>query len=97
MTKYVVSNIELIKKDYLVDAYTTDAAEEKAHLQPPRTKVSLGEITHSVTPINEFEYKTQWKPQPDYNEGHDLLTMMKDVSSDQRELFELEPNIWRDD
>ena len=48
MTKYVVSNIELIKKDYLVDAYTKEAAQEKAHLQPPRTKVSLGEITHQV-------------------------------------------------
>ena len=62
MTKYVVSNIELIKKDYLVDAYTKEAAQEKAHLQPPRTKVSLGEITHSVTSINEFEYKKEWKP-----------------------------------
>ena len=108
MTKYVVSNIELIKKDYLVDAYTKEAAQEKAHLQPPRTKVSLGEITHSVTPINEFEYKTQWeqkweeykkewKAQPDYNEGHDLLATVKDVPPDQRELFELEPDIVRDD
>ena len=61
MTKYVVSNIELIKKDYLVTAYTTEAAQEKAHLQPPRTKVSLGEITHSVTPINEYEYNKEWK------------------------------------
>ena len=62
MTKFVVSNIELIKKDYLVDAYTKEAAQEKAHLQPPRIKVSLGEITHSVTSINEFEYKKEWKP-----------------------------------
>ena len=62
MTKYVVSNIELIKKDYLVDAYTKEAAQEKAHLQPPRTKVSLGEITHSVTSINEYEYDKEWKP-----------------------------------
>ena len=62
MTRYVVSNVELIKKDYLVEAYTTEAAQEKAHLQPPRTKVSLGEITHSVTPINEYEYNREWKP-----------------------------------
>ena len=62
MTRYVVSNVELIKKDYLVEAYTTEAAQEKAHLQPPRTKVSLGEITHSVTTINEYEYKKEWKP-----------------------------------
>jgi len=73
MTRYVVSNVELIKKDYLVEAYTTEAAQEKAHLQPPRTKVSLGEITHSVTSINEYEYNQKWKPQPDYNEGLDWI------------------------
>ena len=73
MTKYVVSNIELIKKDYMAEAYTKEAAQEMAHLQPPRTKVSLGEITHSVTPINEYEYNQKWKPQPDYNEGYDLI------------------------
>ena len=28
MTRYVVSNVELIKKDYLVEAYTTEAAQE---------------------------------------------------------------------
>ena len=86
MTRYVVSNVELIKKDYLVEAYTTEAAQEKAHLRPPRTKVSLGEITHSVTTINEYEYKKEWRPlDPDI--GPDQL---KDVSSDQRELFEIE-------
>ena len=73
MTRYVVSNVELIKKDYLVEAYTTEAAQEKAPLQPPRTKVSLGEITHSVTSINEYEYNQKWKPQPDYNEGLDWI------------------------
>ena len=73
MTKWVVDVVELIKKQYVTDAYTKEAAEEKAHLQPPRTKVSLGEITHSVTPINEYEYNQKWKPQPDYNEGLDWI------------------------
>ena len=62
MTKWVVDTVELIRKQYITDAYTEEAAEEKAHLQPPRTKVSLGEITHSVTPINEYEYNKEWKP-----------------------------------
>ena len=94
MTKYVISNVELIKKDYLVEAYTKEAAQEKAHLQPPRTKISLGEITHSVTPINEYEYnkdwkpgladKIDWKPQPDYNEGYDLIKSLDpDLGPDQ--------------
>ena len=73
MTRYVVSNVELIKKDYLVEAYTTEAAQEKAYLQPPRIKVTLGEITHSVTPINEYEYNKEWKTHPDYNEGLDWI------------------------
>ena len=64
MTRYVVSNVELIKKDYLVTAYTTEAAQEKAHLQPPRTRVSVGEITHSVIPINEYEYNKDWSKEP---------------------------------
>ena len=62
MAKFVVSNTELIKKDYVVEAYTKEAAQEKAHLQPPYTKVSLGEITHSITSINEYEYNQEWKP-----------------------------------
>ena len=97
MTKYVVSNIELIKKDYLVDAYTKEAAQEKAHLQPPRTKVSLGEITHSVTPINEYEYNREWKSQPDYNEGADYHKPKKDHEGYQYDAFHDEPGLWRDD
>ena len=110
MTKYVVSNIELIKKDYLVDAYTKEAAQEKAHLQPPRTRVSLGEITHSVTPINEYEYNREWKPlDPDIGPDQ-LKDQQKDWVFDEpfsfsnkkskkdHEGFQYdEPDIWRDD
>ena len=106
MTKFVVSNIELIKKDYVVEAYTTKAAQERAHLQPPRTKVSLGEITHSVTPINEFEYKTQWKSL-DSDIGPDKQTdwvfeepysySSKKSTKDHEGYQYIEPDIWRDD
>ena len=74
MAKFVVSNVELIKKDYLVDAYTKEAAQEKAHLQPPQTKVSLCEITHSITPINEYEYKRERKPKQRelFDESNDI-------------------------
>ena len=104
MTRYVVSNVELIKKDYLVEAYTTEAAQEKAHLQPPRTKVSLGEITHSVTSINEYEYNQKWKPQPDYNEGLDWIDEAsgrnkrpkKDLEGYQYDAFK-DQDLYRDD
>jgi len=92
MTKFVVSNVELIKKDYLVDAYTKEAAQEKAHLQPPRTKVSLGEITHSVTTINEYEYKREWKPL-DSDIGPDQL---KDHEGYQYDAFK-DQDLYRDD
>ena len=97
MTKWVVDAVELIRKQYVTDAYTKEAAEEKAHLQPPRTKVSLGEITHSVTPINEYEYNQKWKPQPDYNEGHDIIMAeKKDHEGYQYDAFK-DQDLYRDD
>ena len=97
MTKWVVDAVELIRKQYVTDAYTKEAAEEKAHLQPPRTKVSLGEITHSVTPINEYEYNREWKPQPDYNEGHDIIMAeKKDHEGYQYDAFK-DQDLYRDD
>ena len=97
MAKFVVSNTELIKKDYVVDAYTKEAAQEKAHLQPPHTKVSLGEITHSITSINEYEYNQKWKPQPDYNEGHDIIMAeKKDHEGYQYDAFK-DQDLYRDD
>ena len=97
MTKWVVDAVELIRKQYVTDAYTKEAAEEKAHLQPPRTKVSLGEITHSVTTINEYEYNREWKPQPDYNEGHDIIMAeKKDHEGYQYDAFK-DQDLYRDD
>ena len=79
MTKFVVSNIEFIKKDYVVEAYTKESAQEKAHLQPPRTKVSLGEITQSVTPVTEHEYQKDWVGySPDYDDGADFHPLKDD-------------------
>ena len=92
MTKWVVETVELIRKQYVTDSYTKEAAEEKAHLQPPRTKVSLGEITHSVTAINEYEYNQEWKPlDPDI--GPDQL---KDQEGYQYDAFK-DQDLWRDD
>ena len=97
MTKWVVDAVELIRKQYVTDAYTKEAAEEKAHLQPPRSKISLGEITHSVTPINEYEYNQKWKPQPDYNEGHDIIMAeKKDHEGYQYDAFR-DQDLYRDD
>ena len=98
MAKFVVSNVELIKKDYVVDAYTKEAAQEKAHLQPPRTKVSLGEITHSVTNINEYEYKREWKSlDPDRGPDKQKDWVFDEPYSYSSKKSNIEPDIWRDD
>ena len=97
MTKYVINTVEIVKRVYVVDEYTEKEALDKHLDQAPDKVEFIGELTYSVETINEYEYDQEWKPQPDYNEGHDLLAIVKDVSPDQRELFELEPDIWRDD
>ena len=98
MAKFVVSNVEIIKKDYVVDAYTKEAAQEKAHLQPPRTKVSLGEITHSVTNINEYEYKKEWKSlDPDIGPDKQKDWVFDEPYSFSSKKSNIEPDIWRDD
>ena len=97
MTKYVINTVEIVKRIYVVDAYTEKEALDKHLDQAPDKVEFIGELTYSVETINEHEYNQEWKPQPDYNEGHDLLSKVTATPSDQLEIFELEPDLWRDD
>ena len=97
MTKYVINTVEIVKRVYVVDEYTEKEALDKHLDQAPDKVEFIGELTYSVETINEHEYNQEWKPQPDYNEGHDLLSKVTATPSDQRELFALEPDLWRDD
>jgi len=93
MTKYVISTAEVIKKVYIADAYTEEEALDRYLDQAPDKVEFIGELVYSIETINEYEYDKEWKPlDPDI--GPDQL---KDGPPDQRELFELEPDIWRDD
>ena len=86
MAKYVINTVEIVKRIYVVDAYTEKEALDKHLDQAPDKVEFIGELTYSVETINEYEYNKEWKPlDPDI--GPDQL---KDGSSDQRELFELE-------
>ena len=86
MTKYVIDTVELIKRQYVVDAYTEEEAIKKMEdAEPILQEIVRG--SNNIHIINEYEYKHS----PDYNEGHDLL------APQQREMFDESNDIWRDD
>ena len=84
MTKYVIDTVELIKKQYVVEAYTERAATELMGEQAPDVVEVLSDTIYNIHTINEYEYNQKWKPQPDYNEGYDLIKKLDpDLGPDQ--------------
>ena len=65
MTKYVIRTVELVKRVYLVEAYSKSEAYDKLSEMGPDKAVEvevLGDhIFHEET-INEYEYNQDWKP-----------------------------------
>ena len=81
MTKYVIDTVELVKRQYVVDAYSKEAASNYLEIRKPKAvgeAESLGEQSFSIHTINEYEYNRKFKPQ-------------------QKEMFEESNDIWRDD
>ena len=62
MSKWVIENVELIKKTYVVEAYGKPAAILTAKAQAPTKVETISEVPFNVTPINEYEYDKNWKP-----------------------------------
>ena len=60
MSKWVIENIELIRKTYVVEAYGKPAAILAAKDQAPTKVETLGEVAFDVTSINEYEYDKDW-------------------------------------
>ena len=72
MSKWVIENVELIKKTYVVEAYGEPAAILAAKAQAPNKVETIGELAFDVTPINEYEYNkyyTENTHQHDWVEG----------------------------
>ena len=72
MTKYVITTVELVKRVYLIEAYSKSEAYDKLLEIDPEEAIKvevLGDHILHEQIINEYEYKHS----PDYNEGHDLL------------------------
>ena len=61
MSKWVIENIELIKKIYVVEAYGEPAAKLAAKAQAPDNVETIAEVSFGVTAINEYEYNKEWK------------------------------------
>ena len=80
MAKYVIEKIELIKKQYVVNAYLPDDALELSREREPIVTEVLSTTIYDLRTINEHEYKKDWKPlDPDI--GPDQL---KDLDIEQR-------------
>ena len=66
MSKYVIRTVELVKRVYLVEAYSKSEAYDKLIEMGPDEAVEvevLGDhIFHEET-INEYEYNKNWKSQ----------------------------------
>ena len=64
MSKYVISTVEIIKRVYVIEAYSEMEALDKSIEMSPEDaeKVEvLGEMTYSIDDINEYEYNKDWK------------------------------------
>ena len=61
MSKWIIQNIELIKKTYVVEAYGEPAAKLTAKEQAPTKVETIAEVSFGVTAINEYEYNKEWK------------------------------------
>ena len=60
MSKWIIQNIELIKKTYVVEAYGEPAAKLAAKAQAPDNVETIAEVSFGVTAINEYEYNKDW-------------------------------------
>ena len=62
MSKWVIDTVELIKRQYVVDAYTRDEAMDKMKDQAPHNIEVLSDTIFDIHTINEYEYDKEWKP-----------------------------------
>ena len=62
MSKWIVDTVELIKRQYVIDAYTKDEALGKMEEQAPYNIEVLSDTIFNIHTINEYEYDKEWKP-----------------------------------
>ena len=92
MTKYVIDTVELIKRQYVIDAFSEQEAIDKMEDAEPVLQEIVSDSIFNIHTINEYEYKHS----PDYNEGHDIQRPKKDHEGYQYDAFK-DQDIYRDD
>ncbi len=73
MSKWVIENIELIKKTYVVEAYGKPSAILTAKAQAPTKVETISEVPFNVTPINEYEYDKDWASKTPHQRNLDWI------------------------
>ena len=96
MTKYVIDTVELKKRQYVIDAFSEREAIDKMEDAEPILQEIVSDSIFNIHIINEYEYKREWKPQPDYNEGADYHKPKKDHEGYQYDAFK-DQDLYRDD
>ena len=61
MAKYVIKTVELIKKEWIVEAYSPDEARDYHYDRRPAKVERIGEVLFSEECINEYEFDQLWK------------------------------------
>ena len=73
MSKWVIENVELIKKTYVVEAYGKPSAILTAKAQAPTKVETISEVPFNVTPINEYEYDKDWASKTTHQRNLDWI------------------------
>ena len=73
MSKWVIENIELIKKTYVVEAYGKPSAILTAKAQAPTKVETISEVPFNVTSINEYEYDKDWASKTTHQRNLDWI------------------------
>ena len=73
MSKWVIENIELIRKTYVVEAYEKSAAILTAKAQAPTKVETICEVAFDIHTINEYEYDKDWASKTTHQRNLDWI------------------------
>ena len=62
MTKYVIDTVELIKRQYVIDAFSEREAIDKMEDSNPVLQEIVSDSIFGIYTVNEYEFKKDYKP-----------------------------------
>ena len=73
MSKWIIDTVELIKRQYVIDAYTKDEAIGKMEEQAPHNVEVLSNTIYDIRTINEYEYDKDWASKTTHQRNLDWI------------------------